>query len=257
MRKVLLNGDCLNCIPAIKELVPRKLDCIIMDPPDNLGLKYNQYYDKRPDYYEWLYKVVKTYLPLTKVLWISYYYKHDVMLKCMLYNWICSAKLNVNLRTFIWRFAFGQYREGDAPNGYRPILRISHSDWKPIMEERVPSLREKVGDNRATGLGRVPDDVIDTPRITGNNSERRSWHCTQHSEAVYRRLIRMSLPMVNNRRTGTLLDPFGGTGTCFRCTWDDMLTIGIEIDPFYCEKIAEEHGLLSYRPNEYRSEDAL
>jgi DNA modification methylase len=219
-------------------------DCIIADPPDNIGLKYHSYSDNKTDYFGWLIEIIRRSLSLAPVLWLSYYHKHDYNLKGIMHR---SFGNTYNVRTFIWRFEFGQYYEKDNPNGHRPIMRISDKHWKPLMEERVPSLREKVGDSRASGKGRVPDDVWDVSRVQGNNLERRAWHPTQHAETIYRRIIRQSLPMIDNKRSGTLLDLFAGSGTCFRCTWDDMLTVGVEIDPFYCEKLREEHGIDTIR----------
>jgi DNA modification methylase len=229
----LINGDCLGYLSTTDQVY----DCIFADPPDNLGLDYNGYVDKRFDYYAWLVKIIELGVSHSKVFWLSYYHKHDVAIKHILYGTSWSV------RTFIWRFEFGQYREGDSPNGYRPIVRVHRGRWKPNMDERVPSLREKIGDLRATGRGRVPDDVWEFSRVQGNAAERRAWHPTQHNESVYRRIIRMSLPVVNGRRTGTFLDMFAGSGTCFRCTWDDMQTTGVEISPFYCKELSDEHHI--------------
>lgn len=242
MTKILYHGDCLSFLRKLNRsnCNGNRYDCIIADPPDNIGLKYREYVDKKSDYFEWLLEIVKGALSLTPVLWLSYYHKHDFKLKGLLYNQFGKA---LNVRTFIWRFEFGQYYETDNPNGYRPILRISDKEWMPFMEEKVPSLREKVGDSRASGKGRVPDDVWEVSRVQGNATERRQWHVTQHPETVYRRIIRQSLPVVDHMRSGTLLDLFAGSGTCFRCTWDNMTTVGVEIDPFYCNEIAKEHQI--------------
>lgn len=242
MNKILYNADCLKFLRQFDTLncTGDRYDCIIADPPDNIGLRYRSYIDNKVDYFGWLIEIIKRSLVISPVLWLSYYHKHDYNLKGLMHRSFGNA---FNVRTYIWRFEFGQYYETDNPNGYRPIMRISDKDWKPYMEERVPSLREKVGDSRASGKGRVPDDVWECCRVQGNSTERRAWHPTQHNETIYRRIIRQSLPIIAGMRTGKLLDLFAGSGTCFRCTWDNMITVGIEIDSFYCAELAREHNV--------------
>lgn len=112
------------------------------------------------------------------------------------------------------------------------------------MSERIESVREKMGDLRATGKGRVPGDVweydwqamvFDECRIQGNNAERREWHPTQHPEAIYRRIATMS-------GGSSFLDLFAGTGTVFRAIQDKDVT-GIEQSKLYCDLISKEHKI--------------
>jgi DNA modification methylase len=95
-----------------------------------------------------------------------------------------------------------------------------------------------LGDARAHGL-RVPDDVWDIPRVTGNSKERRSYHPTQHPEALMERII-----LFSTRRKDTAIDLFGGTGTTLRVG----LRLGrdvtsIELSEQYCLKVAEENNV--------------
>jgi DNA modification methylase len=234
MKKEVICGDCLDFIHTD----PRRWDCIFMDPPDNTKLKYNEYVDNRVDYYHWLMEIIKAALNRTPVLWVSYYYKHDLRLKHMLYElmqeYSCFEE-EYQVRQFIWYFKFGEYRETDATSCYRPILRISGPNWKPVTDERVPSVREIMGDARATGKGRVPGDVWEFCRIQGNNKERRNWHPTQHPEDLYRRISIMS-------GGTTFLDLFGGTGTALRALHDKDVTI-VDVSSEYCSRIMEEHNL--------------
>lgn len=237
--KLLCQGDCLR---YLRNLAPgMQFNCIFADPPDNLGLQYDGFIDKKSDYYDWIAELLLLSVPRAPVVWFSYYYKHDLEVKNTLFDLVKRYRRDV--RQYIWRFGFGQYRETDSPNGYRPILRISHPDWKPLMTERVRSVREEMGDSRASGRGRVPDDVWDYSRVQGNSKERRPWHPTQHPEDLYRRIMRMSIPIVDGKRRGTFVDLFAGTGTCFRVAWDDITVLGVEISEAYCDYIAREHGI--------------
>lgn len=82
-----------------------------------------------------------------------------------------------------------------------------------------------------------PGDVLDFPRVTGNSSQRCDWHPTQLHEDLVARCIKLS-----TKEGGRVLDPFGGTGTTLRvCKKINRSCTLIELDPFYCEKIREEH----------------
>ena len=49
---------------------------------------------------------------------------------------------------------------------------------------------------------------------------------------------------MSTKQGGTVLDVFSGTGTAIRvCRRIQRDCTSIELDPFYCQKIAEEHGL--------------
>ncbi len=180
-------------------------DAIFMDPPDNLGLDYNGFFDKRIDYYEWLRAVIFEAMRHAPVVWISYYWKHDLKVKAF----VSSLIGNWDARTFIWRFTFGQYRTTDCANGYRPILRLNRPGIKWTTDKiRIPSKRMLLGDPRAAGP-RVPDDVWDFPRVVGNSPERRAWMPTQHPEALLRRIIGMT-------PGSKWLELFTGSGTMLR-----------------------------------------
>lgn len=228
MYRKLLNNDCLDYLNQLNE----QLDCCFADPPDNLGLKYDGLVDRIPHklYIDWLQLVLK-HVEKFNVFWFSFYHRYipDII--------PIVVKSNYNMRMYIWRFKFGQYSETDSPSGYRPILRISHPNWKPILTERVPSVREQIGDKRATGVGRIPDDVWDYSRIQGNNDERRSWHPTQHPQCLYSRIAKMSVP-----ENGTFVDLFAGTGTAFRSIFHCNV-IGVEQSRYYCDQISKEHDL--------------
>jgi hypothetical protein len=84
-------------------------------------------------------------------------------------------------------------------------------------------------------------DVFNVPRVTGNSKQRRDWHPTQLNERLVERCILLTTP-----KSGTVCDPFAGTGTTYRvCKRINRPCTLIEVDPLYCGKIAEEHGLRS------------
>jgi DNA modification methylase len=225
----LHNQDCLKFLKNSD----KKYDCIFLDPPDNIGYKYEGFVDTNANYISWLFEIIRLSLDKSPVVWLSYNSKHDFDLKYVLHH------LPQDKRTFIWRYTFGQYCKTDCASGYRPILRLSDPSWKPNVEDiKVPSKRMLMGDKRAAGP-RVPDDVWDFPRITGNNKERRSWHSTQHPEALLKRIFLMS----NGKK---VLDCFCGSGTSIRVAKKISFHLdACEISDFYCKKLSEEHFFIN------------
>jgi site-specific DNA-methyltransferase (adenine-specific) len=76
---------------------------------------------------------------------------------------------------------------------------------------RVPSWRQLNGDKRADPRGKVPNDVFNFPRVTGNSKQRRKFCPTQLNELLYERCIRSCCV-----KGDTVVDLFAGTGTLGR-----------------------------------------
>lgn len=213
--------------------------CLIADPPDNIGLEYDGYNDNRnySDYEEWFDDLVTVAASYADVSWISFNARHIFMVGEI----IDRAHYHFpehSFRLFIQTFTFGQNRQTDCGNGYRPLLRIMRPGAKLYPDAiRVPSQRQLSGDKRADPRGRVPLDIWDFPRVTGNCKERRSWHPTQLREAMIQRIVDFST-LPGER----VCDAFSGTGTVLRAIKDRSVT-SIELSREYCDRIAAEHGL--------------
>ena len=137
-------------------------------------------------------------------------------------------------------FTFGQHCHHDLGNNHRPLLRLRwfHAPLRPDAI-RVPSWRQENGDKRADPRGRVPGDVFDFTRVTGNSKQRRPWHPTQLNEGLVERCIKFTTPQGES-----VLDPFAGTGTTLRvCRPLGNPCTLIEIDKGYCAEIVKEHGM--------------
>ena len=230
--KRIFHGDCLD-------LLNRRplFDCVLADPPDNLGLGYEGFNDKNLFYYDWLELRIRAMLAAAPIVWISYYWKHDLEIKYRVRNILKFDRPSWEAKTFIWRYTFGQHNAHDAGSGFRFILRLRQSfvGWSP--PSAVQSIRQKTGDSRANPDGRIPDDVWDVPRVVGNSYERRSWHPTQHPEAIYEKMLDGS--RVAGRLPESVLDCFGGTGTLFRVGTGDRVIC--EISDHYVDRILAEH----------------
>jgi DNA modification methylase len=239
----LYEGDCLDIIQTLEPV-----DTIFADPPDNLGLNYSQYKDNLDDYAyarlleEWLI----AFLGKAKTVWLSYNSKWTFAV-----GKIVAEMLNheaggnplfsgLEAKPCVQTFTFGQHNQHDLGNNHRPLLRLRWSG-APLFPDaiRVPSWRQENGDKRADPRGRVPGDVFDFTRVTGNSKQRRPWHPTQLHEGLVERCLKFTTPP-----GGTVLDPFAGTGTTLRaCKRLGLQCTLIEIDRDYCKRIAAENGL--------------
>lgn len=230
----LICGDLFNVWTKIG-----KFDCLIADPPDNIGLKYNSYKDKKSkqDYIRFLSKSLIVFKTLSPIVWVSFNAKWMFPICAFLENCYRNDP-DWEYRILINTFTFGQHNKHDCGNGYRPLLRFKRKD-APLYPNaiKVPSQRQLSGDKRAAPGGKVPLDVWNFERITGNCKERRSYHPTQLREGMIKRIIDFStLP------GQSICDVFSGTGTVLRACKDRNIT-SIEIDPYYCNKISREHNI--------------
>lgn len=235
MRHKLIQGDCLRVLKEIKET----FDVCFSDPPDAIGLKYNEYNDRmKPEQYRALLEQwVEIFVEKAPIVWLSFNSKWTFALGVVV-DRLVSNNSDWEAKPFVQHFTFGQNCKTDCGNGHRPLWRLRRKGT-PIYPDqiKVASWRELNGDKRAAKGGRVPLDAWDFPRVTGNSKQRRSHHPTQLHEGLVERAIKLSTLEGQH-----VLDPFGGTGTTLRVCKDikRRCTL-IEIDQFYCDKIAEEH----------------
>lgn len=208
-----------------------------MDPPDNIGLGYSTYDDSMPDdeYLKFLRHILWASLFVADTVWCSFNAKWLLYLGTEDWLW-----RNCEIKLCMQTFTFYQHNQHDLGNGFRPLLRIQHP-WAHLDPDaiRVESERQKAGDKRADPRGKVPSDVFDFPRVTGNSKQRRRWHPTQLHEGLVERCLKLTTPP-----SGKVLDLFGGTGTTSRVA--DRLGLDcdyVDLDPEYCNKVAEEFNV--------------
>lgn len=229
----IIYGDCLEVLPKL----PRA-KMIFADPPDNLGMTYESFEDYWPsvmNYTNWLTVILEAGAIHSEIFWLSYYHQYQAEV----FRYLSGNLPALFKRQFIWRFTFGQHRDTDFANGYRPILRLNSINAKFYPDTvRIQSQRQRNKDKRANPKGRVPDDVWDFPRVCGTFKERKKWHPCQHPKALLRRIV-----LFSTAPGDLVIDMFAGSGNMLEvCKELDRKCIGIEISKFYCEKIAEETG---------------
>lgn len=238
MKHKLINADCLKVL----DKSAATWDTIFADPPDNIGLGYNGYKDNlaEGDYVKLLREWLECFIYRAQTVWFSYNAKWTFEVGRIIAALVETRTEPLEAKACVQTFTFGQCRQEDLGNNHRPLIRLR---WPtaPLLPDaiRVPSWRQLNGDKRADERGRVPGDVFDFPRVTGNSKQRRPYHPTQLNEGLVERCLALTTP-----KGGTVLDPFGGTGTTLRvCKRLDMNCTLIELDKFYCQKIGQEHSL--------------
>lgn len=235
MRHRLIQGDVLDVLPTLGDF-----PCCFLDPPDSLGLKLNGYQDRpRKGYIDWLADVMAKTIPHCGITWLSYNSLWDLAVKHWAYNY-GETHRDIEIKPFYQHYTFFQCNNNDCAPAERPMLRFRHKG-APIYPHqiRVLSWRQLNGDKRAAPGGKVPGNVWDFPRVTGNSRQRRAFHPTQLNEGLVERAI-----LLSTKEDDEVLDLFSGTGTVIRvCRRIGRSTTSIELNEFYCDKIAEEHGL--------------
>lgn len=230
----------LPCTDVLNTLKRDDVKMIFADPPDNIGYHYSSYNDKLPEdiYFGWIRDWLRQSMEIAPIIWLSYNAIHMVEM-----NYIVRTLLKrypiYEPRHLIWHYTFGNCQQKDFTNAFRPILRLSRYDAVFYPDSvREESTRQKIDDARANPNGKVPDDVFQIPRVTGNSAERRQHHPTQHPDALIKKLILFSTQVGD-----TVMDLFGGTGTVMRnCHRLDRDCITTETDKEYCWHISQENN---------------
>lgn len=119
---IVMPGDCKVVLPKLP-----KARMIFADPPDNLGMAYAEFHDKWPSleaYYCWLWDRLHLSFGHADVVWWSVYHTHRSDLERMAWQYNGLYKY----RMLLWRFKFGQHRNTDCGNGFRPLMRFNRPD---------------------------------------------------------------------------------------------------------------------------------
>lgn len=280
MRYELCQGDNLGWLHQLRD---EPISTIFADPPDNIGLGYDDYEDKLPDdeYVALLDKWLRLFCDKADTVWLSFNSR-------WLLDLAPTAKDLRDNHGFeftdcVQTFSFYQHNKNDMGNAHRPLWRFRSEGAGLYPEQaKVQSWRQQNGDSRAAAGGKVPGDVFDFTklqeknrrdwhtraiqcgewvvdhlipddhfdftRVVGNSKQRRDWHPTQLNEGLVKRCLQFSTAPGD-----WVVDPFGGTGTTLRVCKElgDRSCTLIELDPGYCEKIAAEHELPSREVGEW------
>ncbi len=201
-----------DCIEIMKDLPSNSIDLVFADPPFNIGLKYDIYYDKKSynEYFSWSEKwISETYriLKNTGSIYIAIGDEFAAEINMIL------KKAGFHFRNWIiWYYTFGQNQRKKFNRAHTHILYFTKADNNftfNIDNIRVPSARQLIyNDKRAHPKGKSPDDVWEFSRVCGTFKERIGDHPCQMPEDLLERII-----LASSNENDVVLDPFGGTGT--------------------------------------------
>lgn len=223
----IINADCID---FLRKCNPGSFDVVFADPPDNIGLKYNGFKDKCDNYVDFVVDFTRfAFRTAKRGVWISFNARHTLL--------FARALQDMHVTPCVQVITFGNQRTkaGLLTNNHRPLWYVSHGEPK-FNEVREPSWRQLNGDKRADPRGKLVSDVFNFTRVTGNSSQRRSWHPTQLNEGLVERCL-----LLTTKEGDHVLDIFAGTGTtgrvCQKISRDCTL---VEISEEYCERIKQE-----------------
>ena len=210
-------GDCVKILPTIKD---SSVDFVLIDPPYNVGLKYNSYDDNMPDedYYLWCKKWLTECCRVLKDRHFGVVFTSDSKSG---YVHRAVDESGLTFHHFIKWFKPGA--QGSLPGSnlfYRTELAFLVSKGKPDISliNRKEFYQDTVILNNTT-----PNqvDAVDHPA---------------------RRPIELYKKIVDGftQEDDTVLDPMAGSGSCGMATKElGRRYIGIEIDEYYFN-IAQE-----------------
>lgn len=205
----------LICVDALEFLscTCDEYRMIFADPPDNINLGYTGFKDRRPeeDYAVMLRKILADGMKKANVIWLSINPIHTALMGKTTYEFLEYAP-DWEFKPCVQTFTFGQHNHRDLGINHRLLYRYMRTGTQLYPDAiRVPSWRQLNGDKRADPRGRVPGDVFDFARVTGNSRQRRRFSPTQLHEGLYERCIRLCCQPKHH-----VLDLFAGSGTLGR-----------------------------------------
>lgn len=234
-----------DCVAGMRAMPDGCVDCIVADPPFNIGREYPDHDDQQSTAaylawcVEWLEQCVRV-LKKTGSLWIFSSEEHVSELKVLAEGRYGLALDDaVQLRRggrilkprhhVIWYYTFGVNCPRKLTRSHTHMLHLvrstKHHAWYPDAV-RLPSARQEVyGDKRANPDGRLPDDtwiirpidpragfdepgdVVHVPRICGTHKQKSATD-NQTPEQLIGRVLRLCTAPGD-----LVLSPFAGSGT--------------------------------------------
>lgn len=241
-QKLELGSDCTLYEGRAEEVLPllpkESVDCIVIDPPYNVGYSYNSHNDSmdEDDYFAWQIEVI------CRCEWIlkrggSLFYLHYPEFAARMF-WEIPAMCDLGQVEWI-NWVYNTHTSGD------PLRKASRA-WLWMAKE-VPLINydalageyKNPTDARVRKLieaGKAPReyDWWQVEQVK-NVSEEKTGHPCQVPRAMVAKLIDAT-----TNSGMTVLDPFAGSGTTLEAAkLRGRKSIGIEVDTMYCTIIQE------------------
>jgi DNA modification methylase len=150
MKFKLYQGDCLERLSQL----PR-VKCIFADPPDNIGLGYDEYSDKRADadYRDMLGLWLDMFIAKADIVWISFNAKWTFTMGRLFEG--AAARHDLEAKACTQVFTFGQHNKNDLGNNHRPLWRIMRKRRQAVPRRHQGAVLAAT-ERRQAGGGRRP-----------------------------------------------------------------------------------------------------
>jgi DNA modification methylase len=225
-----------DCVAGLRGLPPGSVDLIVADPPYNIGIDYGDGAAddlRSPQEYiawtrEWVGAAADA-LAEDGSMWVicghEYAGDHQIAMRDAGLHW---------RNTVTWHETFGVNCRRKFSRTSRPCFWFTrhrsrftfHAD-----EVTVESVRQQLGDRRASPSGKVMGDVWQISRVCGTFHERVAGVPTQLPLALVERIVR-STSSPGDR----VVDPFTGSGTTgVVCALLDRVFTGFEVRECFAE----------------------
>ena len=240
MNYQLLNEDFLQ---GVKSIPNQSIDLVIADPPYGLGKDYGNNSDMKSadEIVNWTIRWIDLVLPKIKEtggLYIFTTWRNSPEIFSLI------KKRMIMVNEIIWDRKVpsmgGSTRRFSSVHDTIGYFAISKNYYFDVDAVRIPyDLETKKARSRSIfegskwlELGYNPKDVWSVSRLHKLHRERED-HPTQKPLEIIERMIKASSPV-----NGTILDPFGGSGTTLEaCINNKRYCIIYELNSDYCEII--------------------
>ncbi len=237
-----------DCLEGMRLLNYELIDLTITSPPYNIGKEYERVLSLS-DYITWCETWIYEVYRLTKpngTFWLNLGYTSlpDTAKAIPLPYLLWSVIPFFLMQEIVWNYGAGVAgKKFFSPRNEKFLWFVKNQEEYIFNLDAVrdPNVKypnqKKNGKIKVNPLGKNPTDVWQFPKVTsGKNrsSTERTAHPAQFPIAVIDRIIRASSNVGQ-----TILDPFMGSGTCAEVALrNQRAIIGFEINPMYCEVIA-------------------
>jgi site-specific DNA-methyltransferase (adenine-specific) len=241
-------GDCIAVLPTLEA---ESAQCILADPPYNIGKDFGNASDRQPmdEYLKWCDVWIAECLRILKPNGTMYIYGFSEILALIL----SRVPMNIKRRWLVWH-----YTNKNVPSlkfwqrSHESIIVLWKHDkvfnrddvrepyTKTFIENAAGKVRKATkgrfssGDKETTynshPNGALPRDVIKVPALAGGAGKKeRVDHPTQKPLELCTRLLTAC-----RQETGYVLIPFVGSGSeCVAAKRMGLPFVGIELNPIY------------------------
>lgn len=241
-------GDCLTILPTLET---GSAQCVLADPPYNIGKNFGNTSDKQPmdEYLKWCDTWIAECLRVLKPNGTMYIYGFSENLALIL----SRVPMNVNRRWLVWHYTnknvpslkFWQRSHESIVILWKQDKVFNRDDVREpytqtFLDNAAGKVRKATKGRFSTGEkettytshpnGALPRDVIKVPALAGGAGKKeRVDHPTQKPLELCTRLLTAC-----KQDTGYVLVPFAGSGSeCVAAKSMGLPFVGIELNPTY------------------------